>query len=139
MEENIILEILHKVDMIANQMNVMQGQMNVMQNQINGMQGQMNSMQNQIDGMQGQMNGMQDQMNNMQDQINGLQGQVSKIEVKLDEVAEDTKFAKNTCLSILEYLEQEEELTDRINETTKDHEKRICMLENRKFEVVPIV
>ncbi len=157
MEENIAQAILAKVNMIANQVDNIQNQVCDLQSKFGGMQSQMDGMQNQINGMQNQINGMQNQINGMQSQIDGMQNQInaldekmermndnlmseiSGIKTKLNEVAIDASFAKNTCLTILEYLEKEERLTDEIHKTTKDHERRISIVVIRKAKFIPLV
>lgn len=136
MEENIALLILNKVDIIANQVSEIQVQINGMQNQMNGMQDQIDGMQNQINGMESRIDGLEEKMDKMND---NFMNEISEIKIKLDEVANDTSFSKNACLSILEYLEKEEKFTDEISQTTKNHERRISILEKRKSKIIPLV
>ncbi len=143
MEENIAQAILAKVNMIANQVDNIQNQVCDLQSKFGGMQSQMDGMQNQINGMQSQIDGMQNQINALDEKMermnDNLMSEISGIKTKLNEVAIDASFAKNTCLTILEYLEKEEKLTDEIHETTKDHERRISILENRRAKIIPLI
>lgn len=150
MEESIAQVILSQVNLIANQVNNIQIQVNGLQNQFNAMQNQMNTMQD-------QMNGMQDQMNTMQDDIKAMDARFSKaihelelaqlktdeeiqsVKAELKEVKENALFARETCETIVKYLEKEEKTRKKMQHTLGNHEKRIFLLESGKNKMVPLL